>query len=406
VKSFGSSSDVKKAAQWYSVFASGPGIFGLGSKVHGYDITDPKYLSGGINHFGSPFNFPEEFVSVYRLHPLVPDLLEYRELNKDPNKVVAKIPVIATFEGKATGFMHDRGMANWAVTLGRQRLGLLKLFNSPQFMQNIKIPRLQTATGQIDINALDIIRDREHGVPRFNEFRRQYGLRQLTSFDDFVDHSLPAGDPRRVEQEKAAQTMREIYGQHTCDSSKQITDAQLDENKKPINDCLGHENGTLVDNIEDVDTVVGYLAEPVRPHGFAISETQFVVFILNASRRLFSDRFFTSSFRPEFYSHLGVDWVNNNGPGPAVIEQGTPNGHKQPVSPLKRVLLRNIPELSSELAPVVNAFDPWARDRGSYYTLDWKARPDATSDASFPKAPGSSVSGQTSDSGGGAKQPR
>jgi len=31
----------------------------------------------------------------------------------------------------------------------------------------------------------------------------------------------------------------------------------------------------MVDNIEDVDTVVGWLAEFHRPHGFAISETQF-----------------------------------------------------------------------------------------------------------------------------------
>ena len=101
-----------------------------------------------------------------------------------------------------------------------------------------------------------------------------------------------------------------------------------------------------MDNIEDVDTVVGWLAEYRRPHGFAISETQFVVFILNASRRLFSDRFFTSSFRPEFYTTLGLNWVNHNGPGPEMMEKGLPNGHQQPVSPLKRVLLRNIPELA------------------------------------------------------------
>ena len=168
-----------------------------------------------------------------------------------------------------------------------------------------------------------------------------------------------------------------------CDASKVITDAQLDENKQPLNDCLGHANGSLVDNIEDVDTVVGYLAEPTRPHGFAISETQFVVFILNASRRLFSDRFFTSSFRPEFYTKLGVEWVNHNGPGPAMMEKGEPNGHRQPVSPLKRVLLRNIPELSAELDPVVNAFDPWARDRGEYYGLQWAPRKGAESDDSF-----------------------
>ena len=67
-----------------------------------------------------------------------------------------------------------------------------------------------------------------------------------------------------------------------------ITAAQLDEDGKPINDCLGNPNGSVVDNIEDVDIVVGWLAETTRPHGFAISETQFQIFILNASRRLSS----------------------------------------------------------------------------------------------------------------------
>jgi hypothetical protein len=385
VNNFGKSKDVVKASQWYSVFASGPGIFGLGSKVPGYDMSDPKYTNGGVNHFGSPFNFPEEFVSVYRLHPLVPDLLEYRELDKDPNKIAKKVPVVETFQGKATPVMRSMGMANWGLTLGRQRLGLLTLNNSPTFLQNLKIGRLDSPTQQIDVGALDIIRDRERGVPRFNEFRRQYGLRQLASFDDFLDRSLPPDSAEHARQLEAVKTMREVYGQHVCDASKVITDAQRNPDGTPINDCLGHPPGGLVDNIEDVDTVVGYLAEFTRPHGYAISETQFVVFILNASRRLFSDRFFTSSFRPEFYTTLGVNWVMNNGPGPEVMENGTPNGHKQPVLPLKRVLLRNIPELQGELSNVVNSFDPWARNRGQYYTLDWTPRPGAESDVSFQK---------------------
>jgi hypothetical protein len=336
-----------------------------------------------VNHFGSPFNFPEEFVTVYRLHPLIPDLIEYRDLSRDPNRIAEKVAVINTFEGKATDAMRSRGLANWGLSLGRQRLGLLALHNHPQFMQNIKLPRLDSPTGQIDIAALDLIRDREHGVPRFNEFRRQYGLRQLTSFDDFVDKS-PNADPAAVRSQKeTVAQLREVYGAHVCDASKVITDAQVDEDRSPIDDCLGHPNGSTVDNIEDVDTVVGFLAESTRPHGFAISETQFVVFILNASRRLFSDRFFTSSFRPEFYTRLGIDWVNHNGPGPEMIERGMPNGHKQPVSPLKRVLLRNIPELAPELQHVVNAFDPWARDRGQYYSLGWTPRPGAESDPAF-----------------------
>jgi hypothetical protein len=299
----------------------------------------------------------------------------------EPNAVESEIPVVESFRGRATPFMRGRGLANWGLTMGRQRLGALALHNHPRFLQNLRIDRLQSPTRTIDVAALDIIRDRERGVPRFNEFRRQYGLRQLTSFDDFINQNAAARD--RIEQQQLVQTLREVYGHHKCDKRLRITTAQLNPDGSPVDDCLGKPDGTEVDNVEDLDTVVGWLAESTRPHGFAISETQFVVFILNASRRLYSDRFFTSSFRGEFYSQLGIDWVNNNGPA-AMYETAPMNGHSdQPVSPLKRVLLRTIPELGHELAPVVNAFDPWARDRGQYYSLDWKPRAGAESDPAF-----------------------
>ena len=66
-----------------------------------------------------------------------------------------------------------------------------------------------------------------------------------------------------------------------------------------------------------------------------------------------------------------------------MMEAGEPNGHRQPVSPMKRVLLRTVPELRSELEHVVNVFDPWARDRGDYYSLAWKPRPGAEADPAF-----------------------
>jgi hypothetical protein len=56
------------------------------------------------------------------------------------------------------------------------------------------------------------------------------------------------------------------------------------------------------------------------------------------------------------------------------------------VSPLKRVLLRTIPELEPELRHVVDAFDPWARDRGEYYSLAWRPRPGAEADEAFRQA--------------------
>ncbi|SDY81250.1 Animal haem peroxidase [Nitrosomonas sp. Nm58] len=400
IRQLDNTDDVRKANSFYAAFSGGAGIFGLGN--HRYEgtpfyslvdrgrkdiwtLTSNDDINGGVNHFGSPFNFPEEFVTVYRLHPLLPDLIEYREWNKDPNVIKQKIPIMETFRGKATEVMRRKGLANWALSMGRQRAGELTLQNHPQFLQNLKMPHLQSPTQQVDIAALDLIRDRERGIPRYNEFRRQYGLKQLTSFEDFIDSHLPKNSSVRREQGQLVQTLREVYGQHQCDESKVITQAQLNDDKSPINDCLGHPDGSFIDNIEDVDTVVGWLAEFKRPHGFAISETQFVVFILNASRRLFSDRFLTSSFRPEFYTTLGVEWVMHNGPGSEIIEQGMSNGHKQPVSPMKRVLLRALPELAGELQGVVNVFDPWARDRGEYYSTQWKARSDMVGDKAFAK---------------------
>ena len=374
------------ANQLYSSFAAGPGIVGMGNWMSDgrfkFDLTKPEHVNGGANHFGSPFNFPEEFITVYRLHPLLPDLIDYRD-HSTPNEIRNEIPIVSTFRGRATAVMHQRGLANIGLSMGRQRLGALALQNDPRFLQNLQIDRLQSPTKKIDVVALDIIRDRERGVPRFNEFRRQYGLQQLTGFDDFVDGRLPDTSATRREQVRLAGLLREVYGTHQCDASKIISHAQLDANGRPVNDCLGHPNGSTVDNIEDLDTVVGWLAESTRPHGFAISETQFVVFILNASRRLFSDRFFTSSFRPEFYTRLGYDWVNNNGPT-KMVEQRLVNGRPgQPVSPLKRVLLRTIPELKTELDQVDDVFDPWARDRGTYYSLSWKPRKGAESDPAF-----------------------
>lgn len=403
---FSDSSDPRKANALYSVLASGAGIFGLGSrktegllwwKHDGWDLADLEGdVNGGINHFGSPFNFPEEFTSVYRLHALVPDLIEYRE-KENPNTIRLKIPVFETVRGRATEHMHQRGIDNWALSMGRQRLGLLHLRNLPLFLQNLPMPHLDSETRKLDIVALDLIRDRERGIPRFNEFRRQIGLKTLTRFDDFVDQRLDPDNPWRQHQEETVRRMREIYGTHTCDAGKIISTVQRNADGTFINDCLGHPDGSVVDNIEDVDNIVGWLAEYTRPHGFAISETQFHIFIINASRRLFSDRFFTSSFRPEFYATLGYDWVRNNGPlaecpypvtaqedgSRACLEPEKINGHTMAVSPLKRLLLRNLPALKDEILHVENAFDPWARDRGEYYSLAWKPRPGAELDPAF-----------------------
>src|SRR5690606_17458930 len=69
----GRNSEGDASNSWYSVFASGAGIFGLNNrreegllwwKRDVWDLGNPDDVNGGTNHFGSPFNFPEEFTSV------------------------------------------------------------------------------------------------------------------------------------------------------------------------------------------------------------------------------------------------------------------------------------------------------------------------------------------------------
>ena len=53
--------------------------------------------------------------------------------------------------------------------------------------------------------------------------------------------------------------------------------------------------------IADLDLIPGVMAEDL-PEGFAFSDTAFRIFILMASRRLNSDRFFTDSFTEEAWT--------------------------------------------------------------------------------------------------------
>ena len=84
--------------------------------------------------------------------------------------------------------------------------------------------------------------------------------------------------------------------------------------------------------------MVGLYAEPL-PEGFGFSDTAFRVFVLMASRRLKSDRFFTRDYRPEVYS-------------PAGFQLGA--GHDD-----ERRAPAPLPELEPALRGVDNAFAPW-----------------------------------------------
>jgi hypothetical protein len=94
-------------------------------------------------------------------------------------------------------------------------------------------------------------------------------------------------------------------------------------------------------DVEQVDLLVGCAAEK-WPEGFGFSDTAFRIFILMASRRLKSDRFFTTDFTDAVYTPLGMQWIRDNS--------------------MITVLLRHLPELAPHLSGKRNAFFDWRKD--------------------------------------------
>ena len=244
------------------------------------------------NHHGVPYSLTEEFVAVYRMHPLIPDDFVFRSLKDDSVLQRRQLPEVGALEVRNR--LTEMAMVDVFYSFGRSYPGAITLHNYPRFLQDFHRP----AGEHIDLATIDIVRTRERGVPRYNEFRRLFHLNPVSSFEELTDNPVWAEELRR------------IYG-----------------------------------DVEKVDHMIGMYAEP-KPPGFGFSDTAFRVFILMASRRLESDRFFTKDYRPEVYTQVGFDWVESN--------------------TMRNVLLRHFPELEPALQGVANPFAPWVQVRAAH----------------------------------------
>ncbi|HYY75467.1 MAG TPA: peroxidase family protein [Gaiellaceae bacterium] len=210
------------------------------------------------DHHGVPYSLTEEFVAVYRMHPLLPDEYTFRSLADDSVLQERTFPEVGALQTRTR--LEELGVANAAYSLGIAHPGAITLHNYPRFLQQFERPDGTT----IDLAATDVMRVRERGVPRYNDFRRHFRLRPAGSFEELTDNP------------EWAEEMRRLYG-----------------------------------DVERVDLMVGLYAEPF-PKGFGFSDTAFRVFSLMASRRLKSDRFFTRDYTPEVYTRAGLEWINDN----------------------------------------------------------------------------------------------
>jgi heme peroxidase len=233
-------------------------------------ISSSELISGipgsPTNHFGVPFNMTEEFAAVYRMHPLIRDDWTFRAAANDAliaEYTFRQIAGPAAVDVAAKVPMHDL-----FYSFGTLHPGALVLNNFPRYLQEFERP-----DGKLtDLAATDILRTRELGVPRYNEFRRLLRMNPAKDFEALTD------DPA------LASTLREIYG----------------------------------GNIERVDLIVGLFAEK-RPQGFAFSDTTFRIFLTTTSRRLNSDRFLTHDYTPEIYTQTGLNWIENNTMGSVLL---------------------------------------------------------------------------------------
>ena len=216
------------------------------------------------DHQEVPFALTEEFVSVYRMHCLLPDSIEFRRL---VDGEVKPLQMEAVLREKSHAIIsEDLSVCDVLYSMGIAHPGALTLHNFPNFLRTLALPPdASGATEIVDLGAIDVLRDRERGVPRYNQFRRLLRLKPCNSFEEMTD------DP------EWARELREIYK----------------------------------NDVERVDLLTGTLAE-TPPKGFGISETAFRIFLLMAPRRLKSDRFFTDDYTPRIYSQIGLDWIGKN----------------------------------------------------------------------------------------------
>ncbi|MFN6487725.1 MULTISPECIES: peroxidase family protein [unclassified Nostoc] len=292
-------------------------------------ISPTEAFSGipdsGVDHHKVDFTLTEEFVSVYRLHPLMPDKLEIFNIQDGHSLQTFDLTEKNGIEGiigaqrdlihlghkrvKMPATMTEREWQNnlW-YSFGKANPGAITLHNYPNYMRDLthETPGETRPDGKrevnietIDLATIDILRDRERGVPRYNRFRELFHLKPIESFDEFKN-SPHQGLPEKL---------RAIYGQ---------------------------TNGK--DNVDALDLMVGMFAE-VPPEGFGFSDTAFRVFILMASRRIKSDRFMAEGFNANVFTREGIEWVNENS--------------------MLSILRRHHPELAPALYGLENAFVPW-----------------------------------------------
>ncbi|KAJ3393438.1 hypothetical protein HDU84_001928 [Entophlyctis sp. JEL0112] len=181
--------------------------------------------------------------------------------NTEPLNVTYQFPEGETVFGGSGSIRMKHNMTDLIHSFGTNLMGALTLNNHPTALTNLTL-----LDGSImDVSMVDILRDRERGIPKYNDFRELLKLPRMEKFSDITN------DPFMAKRLSVA------YG----------------------------------GDIDAVDLLIGSLAEDNRPTGFAFSETTFRLFTVVASRRISADRLFTTDYNSDVYTAKGLEIVSN-----------------------------------------------------------------------------------------------
>src|SRR4051794_18489332 len=114
---------------------------------------------------GVPYALTEEFVCVYRMHPLIPDDYSFRSLADDRVLQERTLPEVSVQHVRER--LTEMSMEDALYSFGTSHPGAITLHNFPRFLQDFH----QASGDHVDLAAIDVMRVRERGVPRYNEFR-------------------------------------------------------------------------------------------------------------------------------------------------------------------------------------------------------------------------------------------
>ncbi|KAF2832611.1 heme peroxidase [Ophiobolus disseminans] len=253
--------EISMNANWWGIL--GERLYKLLGRVSKTSEALSGIPGSTAQHHAAPYALTEEFVSVYRMHSLIPDTIAMFDAQSGAHKATYGIRDVAFERARAPLTTGGLAFEDVLYSFGINYPGAVTLNNVPDFLRDLHTPDGR----HVDLGTVDVLRDRERGVPRYNQFRRLFHMPAQPSF-----LALTGGN------KEVADKLDSIYE----------------------------------GDIEKVDLVIGCLCEPL-PKGFGFSDTAFRVFILMASRRLKSDRFIAGDWNVETYSEVGMRWVQGSG---------------------------------------------------------------------------------------------